>query len=146
MADNIGGIIKAEYCITEDLSSCGVTPRGIAITSQKSEIWEPFPAVTGNINLAVTPEQKNGISLYRISGEILCARYQFADETEMNLLNDARVIIRKTMANGDELVCGDKENPVTISAEKLTPSSPSGFTGVRYTLSGLMTHPELPVL
>ena len=58
----------------------------------------------------------------------------------MNLLNDARVIIRKTLANGDELVCGDKENPVTISAEKLTPSSPSGFSGVRYMLGGLMTH------
>lgn len=146
MADNMGGIVSAEFCDTDSIAYCGVTSRGMLLGFKVSNPWRPFKSGMGKISLQAVPETTSGVTLYRISGEIQCARYLFGSKEEMLLLNQRRGLIRITLANGEILVAGDLDNPLTVIAEILTPSSASGFSGVKYTLTGTLTHPEIPLL
>lgn len=143
MADNIGGIVSVEYCLVTSVNTCGVTGRGLHLSYSRSNPWTAFKSGLGHIQLDVV---RDGTGLHKVSGEIRCARHLFANREEMNFPDGKKILVRKTLANGDILVSGDLENPISVTAEILTPSEASGFSGVRYTLSGTMNHPELPVL
>ena len=140
MSDNIGGIVSAEYCPVENVSSCGVTKSGIMLTFSLNNPWNLFPSSLGKINVTV---KSNG-STYDVSGEIRCPDHKFASEEEKTFPAGKRVLIRLTNASGKIYIVGSKENPVTIGNEILAPSSPADFNGVIYTLTGTQTHPQLP--
>lgn len=144
--DNIGGTILAEYCLVENIQSCGVTSQGILLFLKKSDAWKEFPAKIGKISINIVPEVQNSLSLYKVSGDITCPRNKFSRSSDMFYLADKKIIIRRTTANGDITIVGDMENPISVTAELLNPPSAAGFSGVRYLLSGTMKHPELPLL
>ena len=142
--DNIGGTVKAEYCFLENIQSCAVSSAGIKIILKNMEQWKEFPAKIGKISINITPELKNRLIFHRVAANNTCPRLAFDSFNDMNTLNGKKIIIRRTTANGDKTIIGDTENYILIVSELLTPSTTSEFSGVRYTLSGLMKHPELP--
>ena len=84
--------------------------------------------------------------MYDVSGEIRCPAHLFNNHNEMMQANNKRALLRITYANGQIYIIGNKENPVKIKSDILTPSTASDFNGVLYTVSGTQTHPQLPQL
>lgn len=146
MSDNIGGIILASYCFIDDVMSSVVTKKSIAIHLRGNKSWTDFPASLGNIDISVTENEINGSSLFNIDGKIRCPRQKYENMPEMIHFRSRRILVKYVTANGDVLVVGDKENSIKATHKILNPKDASGFSGVEYTLTGVMKHPELPLL
>jgi hypothetical protein len=146
MADNMGGILSAWYCIATDIQSCVVLKNGIIVNLPGNRDWVNFDARIGNIEINVTENSENGLSFFNVEGKIRCPRSIFADVGSFHFNTNLPVLIKYFTTNGDVLVVGDKENPVRVNLKMLNPAQASGFSGAEYTLTGVMKHPELPLL
>lgn len=146
MLDNIGGIKQAWYCFVSDLSSCAVTKKGITVNFKMNRNWVEFNASLGNIDISVSETETSGDSLFSIDGKIRCPRQKFENSREMVIFKKKRILVKYETINGDILVIGDAENPIKATHKILNPTQPSGYSGVEYTLSGVMTHEELTIL
>jgi len=146
MIDNIGGILTASWCIASRAKSVAVTPSGILVNLPALHPWKQFPAVRGNIAIEVTEDIVNGSPIYNVQGTIRCPRKRYATTPEMVALRGQRIIVQYTTANGDTLVVGDADNPLTVTHRILNPSGASGYSGVEFRITGTLTHPELPLL
>lgn len=141
MADNIGGIVSAEFCLIENVAKCGILQFGIILQFSTPNPWTLFPQNSlGKVNVSV---KKSENDIYNVSGDIRCPAHLFQSHTQMMFPNNKKVLLRITKANGTIYIVGSKEFPVTIHAEILTPSTASDFNGVVYTLSGAQNHPQL---
>lgn len=142
MFDNIGGIIKAWYCFVNDISSCAVTKKSITVNFKQNRNWVEFNASLGNIDITVSESETN---LFSIDGKIRCPRQKFENLRDMIVLKNKSIIVKYETVNGDILVVGDASNPIKVKHKILNPSQASGYSGVEYSLSGVMTHEELPI-
>lgn len=146
MADNLGLIIKTEYCFVTDVRSCVVMKNGILINLAGGKGWHDFNASPGKMEIMVEESESNSLPIHTASGTIHSPRFQFERYTDMIQLKARKILLRYTTANGDVMVVGDKENPIKVMVDILNPSNASGFSGVKFTLSGVMKHAELPLL
>jgi len=144
--DNNGKIVSVDYVFASDVKTAGILSKGIALSIASGQGWKNLPASPGRIEIVVAENNQNGLSSYPVSGTIYCPRFQFDHYTDMVQLKARRILLKYTTANGDVLVVGDKQNPITVTAEQLNPASATGYCGVKFTLSGTMTHSELPLL
>jgi len=146
MSDNLGIITEAAYCFVDDVVSCAVLANGIIIGLKPDAVWTKFKSVKGLIDISVQETSNAGVSTFSVSGTIKSPRHKFATTAEMILFRTRKVLVKVNTPNGDTLLVGDKQNPVKITHKIINPSSASTMAGVEYTLSGVMTHPELPLL
>lgn len=146
MSDNIGGIGSAEYCFATDARVCCVMSTGIIVNLISSKDWNDFQATPGKIEITVTPETSNGVTTFTVSGTILIPKQRELSLTDQIQIRKRGLLIRYMPFNGHFLVVGDKANPITATIENLNPPTASGYRGQKITISGVMTHSELPLL
>lgn len=144
--DNIGGIISAEYFFATDLKSCCVTGTGILLSLSAGKSWKEIPATPGKIEITVTPAEDNGLTSYNVNGTIYCASGKMDNPAERIQLKTRKILLKYTTGNGFVYVAGDKENPLKVLLENITPSTASGYSGTKITITGSMKHAELPLL
>lgn len=143
--DNIGGIISAEYCFVDNIKSCAIIGSKIKLAIQNSWEWRHIQNTPGKIEITVTPVDETG-SAYTVAGTIYCARFNQARYGAFTNFPRRKVLIKYTTANGDVLVVGDKQTPLSVKAENLNPSQANGYSGTKLTISGTMKHPELVLM
>jgi len=143
--DNIGGIISADYAIVENVNACSVTGGKIIVVLKTTKSWLEFPATPGRIEVTVTPDE-GIIPLYTVSGIIYCARCRQAKYNDITGMRFKKILLKYVTGNGDVLVAGDRANPLKVQIENVNPSAANGYSGTKITLSGVMTHSELPLM
>ena len=141
--DNIGGIIMVEYCLADNVKTCAVVGSKIIVSLPTSKPWVELPATPGKIEITVTPGDESGLTPFTVAGTIYCPRFGLARYNELIKFQFHKTLIKYRTGNGDVLVAGDKENPLTIKHENINPSQANGYSGVKLTISGTMRHPEL---
>jgi hypothetical protein len=147
MADNMGGIISAEYCLVSELLSFAAIKNGILLALKSGSAWKEFPAKIGNIEIDVSQVENVVHDSWTISGKIRCPRKAYQNTREMILFRMYnKIIVKYTTANGDVLVIGTKQYPITVTQKILTGVQASEYSGVEYTLSGAQYSPQLPLL
>lgn len=144
--DNIGGILSAEYVLADNVKTCAVIGSQIKIGLSAGKTWNDFKATRGKTEITVTPGDESGLTPYTVAGTIYCPRFVFTRYNELmkNKLN--QTLIKYTTGNGDVLVVGDKETPITVKVENINPSQANGYSGTKLTISGIMKHPELVLM
>lgn len=146
MSDNIGGIISASYCFRDDVLTCVVTKRNVIINLRPNRNWFDFPASIGNIEIYVVESDANGTSMFSVDGKIRCPRVKSGDVPKIIDFRNKPIIVKYTTGNGDVLVVGDKEDPIKVTRKIINPKDVAGYSGVEYSLSGVMKHSELNIL
>jgi hypothetical protein len=141
--DNIGGFQLAEYVFADNVKSCAVVSDKIIVILQSDKLWNEIPATPGKIEITVIPSTENGLTKYSVSGIIYCPRPRLSTYNEFSLFKRNKILLKYTTGNVDVLVAGDKETPLTVISENVNPSLANGYSGVKLSISGLMTHPEL---
>jgi len=144
--DNIGGIISAQYCFADHVKSCAIVGEQIIVTLPVSKPWVDFKATPGKIEITVTPGDENGLTPYIVAGVIYCPRFSLTRYNEFSSFRIRKFLIKYITGNGDILVAGDKEHPLTIKAENVNPGQANGYSGTKLSISGRMTHPELSLI
>lgn len=146
MSDNFGIIVSACYCAITDIQACAVINQGIKVTFKPNTDWTDFDTLPGKIDISVEEIKNSGISLFEVSGKIKVSRQKFENTPEMVKFRQSKVLVKFITGNGDVLVVGDRENPVTITHKIINPSGVDTASGVEYNLTGTQKHPELPLL
>ena len=141
--DNIGGFSSVEYVLLDAVKSCAIIADRIIVVLADGKQWEKLPATPGKIEIAVPPTEESGLKLYPVTGTIYCPRYALAKYSDLKFSQQNKILLKYTTRNGDVLVAGDTENPVTLISENVNPSQANGYSGAKLTISGTMTHPEL---
>jgi len=141
--DNIGGIVSAAYVMVQNVRTCAVLYQEICIDFVGSKTWMEFPATPKKIQVTVTPTDENGITSYTIGAVILCPTPKVSERDELKRLIRHRILLKFTTANGEVLVVGDKDHPLKLTIEKIIPTEANGYSGSKFTISGINTHPEL---
>jgi len=144
--DNIGGIISAEYCFVENVKTCAVVGSKIIVSLPTDKPWNEIPATPGKIEITVTPGDESGLTPYTVAGTIYCPRFSLSSYGELVSFQMRKFLIKYITGNGDVLVAGDKENPLTIKPENVNPSQANGYSGTKLIISGIMKHPELELV
>ena len=144
--DNIGGIISAEYCLVDDIKICAVVGSKIIVSLPTDKPWKDFNATPGKIEITVTPGDELGLTPYTVSGTIYCPRFVLSRYNELIKFQFHKTLIKYITGNGDVLVAGDNENPLTVKSENINPSQANGYSGTKLTISGIMKHPELVLM
>jgi len=144
--DNIGGIVSASYAIAENVKSCAVLGSKIIVSLPTNKPWNEIPATPGKIEITVTPGDESGLTPYTVAGTIYCSRFNMKSLMKTYSLMFHKILLKYVTGNGDVLVAGDKENPLTVKVENVNPSQANGFSGTKLTISGTMKHPELELL
>jgi len=144
--DNIGGIVSAEYCLVENVKSCAVIGSKIIVSLQVDKPWKEIPATPGKIEITVTPGNESVLTPYTVAGIIYCSRFSLVEYGELLVIGYHKILLKYITANGDSLVAGDKENPLTVKIENVNPSKANGYSGTKLTISGIMKHPELELV
>lgn len=141
--DNIGGFQSAEYVFVDNVKSCAVVSDKIIVILPADKPWKEIPATPGKIEILVSPVTENGLTTYQVSGTIYCPRPKLSRYNEFSLFKRNKILLKYTTGNGDILVAGDKETPLTVVAENVNPSAANGYSGTKLIISGIMIHPEL---
>lgn len=146
MSDNFGIIVSAGYCAITDIQACAVINQGIKVTFKANKNWSDFDTLPAKIDISVEEIKNSGVSLFKVSGKIKVSRQKFENTPEMVKFRQSKVLVKFITGNGDVLVVGDRENPVTIVHKIINPSGVDTASGVEYYLTGTQKHPELPLL
>jgi len=141
--DNIGGIVSIEYVLAQHVRTCAVLENEICIDFVGAKSWVELPASPNKIQVTVTPTDENGITSYTIDAVVLCPTPKLTTRDDLKRFNRHKILLKFTTANGEVLVVGDKENPLKLIIEKLTPSEANGYSGSKFTISGINRHPAL---
>ena len=144
--DNIGGIISAEYVMVQNVRTCAVLESQICIDFVGSKNWVEFPATPKKIQVTVTPNPQNGITSYAIDVIVLCATPKVSERNDLKILISNKILLKLTTANGEVLVVGDKEHPLKVITEKIIPTEANGYSGSKFSIQGINTHPALTLL
>ena len=144
--DNIGGIVSASYAIAENVKSCVVVGSKIMISLPIDKPWKEIPATPGKIEITVVPGDESGLTPYTVAGTIFCPRFSLSHYGELVSFQMRKFLIKYVTGNGDVLVAGDKETPLTVKPENVNPSQANGYSGTKLTISGVMRHPELVLI
>ena len=143
MSDNIGGIISAEYIFVEQVKTCAIIDQEICLNFTSGKNWKEFPATANKIQVTVVPTSENGITSYTINAILFCPKPKLDKYAEMASLQMHKILLKYATANGEILVVGDKAHPLKVTTEKLTPSEANGYSGTKFTITGINTHPAL---
>ena len=147
MADNMGGIVSAEYCLVSELQFFAAIKNGILLELKSGCAWKQFPSRIGNIEIDIAEVENVVRDSWTISGKIRCPRKAYENTREMILFRrNNKIIVKYTTTNGDVLVVGSKEYPITVTQKLLTGVQASEYSGVEYTLKGAQYCPQLPIL
>ena len=147
MSDNMGGIVSAEFCFISELEFCAPLKHGILLELKSGKAWKEFPARMGNIEIDVTEETNVVHDSWAVSGKIRCPRKAYENTREMILFRlNKKIVVKYTTANGDVLVVGDMQYPVTVRQKIVPGTTASAYSGVEYQLAGAQYHPQLPLL
>lgn len=141
--DNIGKILSAEYVIADNVKTCAVIGSKLKLGLPAGKTWIDFKATPGKIEITVTPGDESGLTPYTVAGTIYCPRFSLSRYGELVSLQFHKILLKYITGNGDVLVAGDKETPLTVKSENVNPSQTNGYSGVKLTISGTMRHPEL---
>jgi hypothetical protein len=141
--DNIGGIVSASYAIAENVKNCAVVGSKIIVSLPTSKSWKEIPATPGKIEITVTPGDESGLTLYTVAGTIYCSRFSLVEYGNLIVMGYHKILLKYVTGNGDVLVAGDKENPLTVKVENVNPAAANGYSGTKLIISGTMKHPEL---
>jgi len=144
--DNIGSFQSAEYAFVDNVKSCAVVSDKIIVILPSDKPWKEIPATPGKIEITVTPTTENDVTIYTVAGIIYCPRHRLSKYNEFSFNKKSKIILKYITGNGDVLVAGDKDTPLTIVSENANPSAANGYSGVKLSISGVMTHPELVLM
>ncbi len=142
--DNLRVIVKAEYCFLSDIRILGVDTKGVILDLKYTSRWRLVPASLGQIQFESVPEKENGTLIYKTTGTIKIPKQKPVSDIIEFL--DSEIIIKITLADGVELIYGDKSHPIRTLRENKTPSSPSTLANTTILLRGEDTHGALPLL
>ena len=141
--DSIGGIVSAQYVIGTEVKGCLIHNDNILLSFVGNHNWKEFPATPSKIEVSVTPNTQNGLATYTVAATIYCPRFKLTKMGEFNFLALRKILLKIETVNGDVLVIGDKSNPLNVLVEPLTPSAVNGYSGIKLTISGILTHSAL---
>ncbi len=147
MADNMGGIVSAEYCLVSELAFWAAMKHGILLELKSGCAWKQFPARIGNIEIDVTEVENVVHNSWTIAGKIRCPRKAYENTKEMILFRTfKKILVKYTTANGDVFLIGTQQYPITVTNKLIPGTLASEYSGVEYILKGAQYSPQLPIL
>jgi hypothetical protein len=141
--DSIGGIVSAQYVIGTEVKGCLIHNDNILLSFVGNHNWKEFPATPSKIEVGVTSNTQNGLATYTVAATIYCPRFKLTKMGEFNSLALKKILLKIETVNGDVLIIGDKSNPLNVLVEPLTPSAVNGYSGIKLSISGILTHSAL---
>jgi len=142
--DNIGGISECWYVLEEDVETCAILRNGILIDLKSGKTWEQFPCTSKKTDVQINPAGDK-LGTYNVAISVSIPDNNL-DEDKIHELNDKHILFKYRTGNGKIFVAGDKEYFLQVTAQRLSPRTASGYSGMQINISGVLPHLELPII
>lgn len=145
--NNIGGIVRLEFCAVYDISEFKQSRRKVTIIpkKEKDNVWVDLPIQNKNTSCSATPEKSDSGIIYNHKCSTFLPTQHVSDELYHTLNAFVRLgcLVRYTNANSRCYVLGTRDFPLTGTIEEISGSKASDLAGYQLQLSSTSITPEL---